>query len=274
MPGKLSSEERVQRLEERLGLKFPDPALAITALTHKTWAHENPGTQDNERLELLGDAVVDLAICHRLMQRFPQAHEGELTKLRSLLVNEDALARVARFLKLGELLMLGRGEELTGGRDKSSVLADALEALLGVIYLGLGMERVLQVVDAVFDDAFAGLIDGRSGQDWKSHLQERAQVKLKQPPRYRLVGERGPDHEKVFEVEVHVGEHIRSRASGRNKKEAEQAAARLAAELLERFEPKPPDEGKVPGPAEAPEAPAPTQPPAATQEEKAEEEPR
>ncbi len=253
MPEKLTPEERVRRLEERLGLTFPNPALALTALTHKTWAHENPGTQDNERLELLGDAVVDLATCHRLMERFPQAHEGELTKLRALLVNEDALARVARFLRLGELLMLGRGEELTGGRDKSSVLADAFEALLGVIYLGLGMDRVLQVVDVVFDDLFAGLVDGRSGQDWKSHLQERSQVKLKLPPRYRLVGERGPDHEKVFEIEVSLGEHITARATGRNKKEAEQAAARLAVEILERFEPsKSPDEGKVPAPVEPP----------------------
>jgi ribonuclease-3 len=234
---KLTPEERVRLLEERLAVSFPDPALALAAVTHKSWANEHKaeGGADNERLEFLGDAVVDLGISHRLMERFPAAHEGELSKLRALVVNEEALAKVARSLRLGELLLLGRGEELTGGREKSSVLADALEAVLGALYLGLGMGRVMEVVDTLFADLLAGLTDGRSGQDWKTHLQERAQVALRVSPRYRVVAESGPDHVKVFEVEVAVGDALCARATGRNKKEAEQAAAKQALVLLEQL---------------------------------------
>ena len=225
----------VKALEERLAFTFRDRSLALAAMTHKSWANEhreeNNGA-DNERLEFLGDAVVDLAISHRLMERFPQAQEGELSKLRALIVNEEGLARVARALRLGEVLLLGRGEEMTGGRDKSSVLADALEAVLGAVYLCGGLEAVLAIVDAHFGAALAGVADGRSGSDFKTLLQEQAQLRLKASPRYRVISESGPDHEKVFEIEVVVGEGICARATGRSKKEAEQAAARQALALL------------------------------------------
>src|SRR5262249_2911049 len=145
---------------------------------------------------------VDLAISHRLMERFPNASEGELSKLRALIVNEEGLARIARRLGLGEILLLGRGEELTGGRDKNSVLADALEAVVGAVYLSAGLDKVLELVDRHFADALEGVAEGRSGHDYKTLLQEQVQNRLRLSPKYRVVSERGREHEKVFEVEV------------------------------------------------------------------------
>jgi ribonuclease-3 len=226
--------ERVVALEARLAVAFLDQAQALAALTHKSYCNEHKGDPcvDNERLEYLGDAVIDLAIGHRLMERFPLAREGELTKLRALIVNEDGLSRVARALSLGELLMLGRGEELTGGRDKSSVLADALEAIIGALYIGNGMPAVLGFVDRFFGEALEGVAEGRQGHDYKSLLQEDAQSRLKAAPRYRVVSETGPDHSKIFEVEVSIGLEVFARSSGRSKKEAEQSAAQKTLALL------------------------------------------
>lgn len=225
---KLSPDERVSALERKLLFAFPDRALGLSAITHKSHSneHREVSSGDNERLEFLGDAVVDLAISHRLMERFPSATEGELSKLRALIVNEEGLAKVARKVQLGELLLLGRGEELTGGRDKSSVLADALEAILGAVYLSGGLEKVMEIVDRLFGEALEGVADGRFGFDYKTRLQEDAQNRMRVSPRYRVVSESGPDHEKVFEVEVSIGSELYARASGRSKKEAEQAAAR------------------------------------------------
>lgn len=231
---KRTHEEIVAELERRLQVSFPDRALALSALTHKTFVNEHKDhvTPHNERLEFLGDAVVDLAISDRLMARFPAATEGELSRLRALIVNEDGLARVARQMELGELLLLGRGEERTGGRHKSSVLADALEAVLGAIYLSCGLPAVLALVDRLFADALEGVATGRNGLDYKTRLQEAAQLKLKVAPRYRVVSESGPDHSKVFEVEVVLGEEVYGRATGKSKKDAEQAAAQKTLELL------------------------------------------
>ncbi len=229
-----SLQERVQALEIRLGVPLLRKDLGLAALTHKSYAneHREGRLQDNERLEFLGDAVVDLAISHRLMERFPAAAEGELSKLRALIVNEEGLARIARALNLGELLLLGRGEELTGGREKSSVLADALEAVIGAVYFSSGMDTVMALVDRHFTEALEGVADGRSGLDYKTKLQEDVHLRLKLSPRYRVVSEAGPDHEKTFEVEVTIGSELYARATGRNKKEAEQAAARATLEML------------------------------------------
>ncbi len=231
---KLSAEERVAALEQRLALSFPARAIALAALTHKSFVNEHKDTagDHNERLEFLGDAVVDLAVSHRLMERFPHADEGELSRLRALIVNEEGLARVARKIGLGDLLLLGRGEDLTGGREKSSVLADALEAVIGAVYLALGMEAVLRMVDAQFAEALSGVADGRNGLDYKTLLQEDVQERLRISPRYHVVSESGPDHAKVFEVEVSIGELVYGRARGKSKKEAEQAAAHLTLEML------------------------------------------
>jgi ribonuclease-3 len=233
---KMTQAERIQALEARLGVTLALPELGLQALTHKSYVNEHKEVRllDNERLEFLGDAVVDLAISDRLMGRFPHATEGELSKLRALIVNEDGLARIARRLQLGELLLLGRGEELTGGRDKNSVLADALEAVIGAVYRGSGLGAVLEMVDRHFADALEGVAQGRSGLDYKTKLQEDVQTRMKVAPRYRVVSEAGPDHEKTFEVEVSIGSELYARATGKSKKEAEQAAARATLEMLQK----------------------------------------
>jgi len=227
-------EDQVRTLEARLLITFSDQSLGLSALTHKSYTNEHPGegTADNERLEFLGDAVVDLAISHRLMERFPNASEGELSKLRALIVNEEGLARVARQIGLGDLLLLGRGEELTGGRYKNSVLADALEAVIGAVYLANGWQKVMELVDRHFTDALEGVAAGKSGQDYKTELQEAVQNRLRLAPKYRVISETGPEHEKTFEVEVAVAPELTARGWGRSKKEAEQAAARALSQLL------------------------------------------
>ncbi len=237
----LAPDERrlVEALGQRVGFAFPDPALALLALTHKSFANEAPGpAPDNERLEFLGDAVLDLAVSHRLLERFPAAQEGELSKLRASLVDEPALARLARRLDLGPLLRLGRGEELTGGRGKPSLLADSLEAVVGVMYLAAGMAPVLALLDRQLADDLARAAAGSLDRDFKTQLQELAQSRLHALPRYRVVAEHGPEHEKVFEVELELRGDLLARGAGRSKKDAEQAAARAGLELLaEREEP-------------------------------------
>jgi len=236
LPADLSPEERelVAGVEQRCGVTFRAPLTALAALTHRSYVNEHPGEGllDNERLEFLGDAVIDLAVSHRLVERFPGASEGELSKMRSAVVDEPGLASLARAFGLGPLLRLGRGEELTGGREKPSLLADAMEAVVAAVYLEGGLPAVLALVDrhleGSFDQAGAGTLD----RDYKTQLQELAQSRLRLAPRYRVVAELGPDHAKRFEVEVELRGGVLGRASGRSKKDAEQAAARLALEAL------------------------------------------
>jgi ribonuclease III len=237
---KLSPSERVRALEERLGVRLEQQELALRALTHKTYVNEHPEEykEDNQRLEFLGDAVINLAVGHWLMERMPQAPEGELTRLRALVVNAESLANVARRLGLGELLLLGRGEVNSGGRDKSSLLADALEATIGAIYLGSGMQPIMVLVDRYFTEALEWAKEAI--RDYKTLLQHQMQEQLKVTPRYRLVSESGPEQTKIFEVEVLISEVPYARATGRSKREAEQGAARLALQRLS--EPPPPQE--------------------------------
>lgn len=224
----------VTALEERLGVRLPDPLVALAALTHKSFVneHRGEGLTDNERLEFMGDAVIDLAVSHRLMERFPQAREGELSKIRAAVVDEAGLAALARSIDLGSLLRVGRGEELTGGRQKSSLLADAMEAVIAAVYLGGGMAPVLQLADRFLGDAFARAAAGTLDRDFKTQLQELAQSRLRATPRYRVVAEHGPDHSKTFEVELDIRGEVRSQGIGRSKKDAEQAAAKIAFEEL------------------------------------------
>jgi ribonuclease-3 len=229
-----TNEERIAALERMLELTFADRSLALSALTHKSYVneHRDHAATHNERLEFLGDAVVDLVISHRLMDRFPDAHEGGLSKLRAMLVNEESLAKVARALGLGEVLLLGKGEERTGGREKSSVLADALEAVLGAVYRSAGLEGAMRVIDRHFAALFEALTDA-GATDYKTRLQERVQAQKQPTPKYRLVGESGPEHAKEFEVEVSIADEVFARARGKSKKEAEQAAARETLETLQ-----------------------------------------
>lgn len=231
----------LQPLESLLGCSFRDPALLAQALTHRSLAHEQaadqPQSQDNERLEFLGDAVVGLIAAESLYRRYPDLPEGELTRLRGALVSRRHLAQVAKTLDLGRWLRLGRGEERSGGRAKGALLANAMEALLGALYLDGGLEAVRRVIEThVVEPSAAALRDqllaGEGIGDFKSALQERLQSGKQGQPEYRTVAESGPDHRKQFFVEVRSAGRVLAQGTGRNRKLAEQDAARHALEAL------------------------------------------
>jgi len=221
-------------LEARLGYQFTNRELLATALTHRSYANEHPGLgrSNNEKLEFLGDAVLDLVIGHMLMGKFPEASEGQLSVTRSQVVSEAGLAEVAQELELGEWLFLGRGEELTGGRDKPSLLSDAVEAVVAGVYLDGGFRAAWDLVERLFPERLDN-VEVTGYYDHKTRLQERTQALLKTTPDYVVVNERGPDHAKVFEVCVEILGREWARAEGRSKKEAEQRAAAAAAFILD-----------------------------------------
>jgi ribonuclease-3 len=203
------------------------PELVQRALTHRSYAYENGGLPTNERLEFLGDAVLGLIVTDTLFRRYPDLPEGQLAKLRAAVVQMRALAEVARSLRLGSYVRLGRGEEGTGGRDKSSILADTLEALIGAVYYECGLPAAHTLVHRLFDpviDRSAGL---GAGLDWKTSLQELTASGYLGVPEYH-VEESGPDHQKFFRASVRVGGRTYGSGSGRSKKEAEQQAAEAA----------------------------------------------
>jgi ribonuclease-3 len=213
-------------LERALGVKL-EPGLLERALTHRSYAYENGGLPTNERLEFLGDSVLGLVVTDTLYRGHPDLPEGQLAKLRAAVVNMRALAGVARGLKVGAHIRLGRGEEGTGGRDKSSILADTLEALIGAVYLDLGLSEASDLVHRLFDaliDRSAGL---GAGLDWKTSLQELTATEELGVPEYH-VAESGPDHQKTFKAAVRVGGRTYGSGEGRSKKEAEQNAAEAA----------------------------------------------
>jgi ribonuclease III len=222
-------------LEGKLGYTFKERKLLETALVHKSYVNENPnaGVTHNQRLEFLGDAVLDLVISHLLMDRFPALHEGELSMIRAETVSEQAVAEVATGLDLGEWLFLGRGEENTGGRKKPSLLADALEAVIAAVYLDGGYAAAFDVVTRLFVPRIEAQEEPPGFTDFKTRLQERAQALRRQTPIYTVTAEYGPDHDKLFEVVVSVGGRIYARQGGKSKKEAEQRAAAAALFLLE-----------------------------------------
>ena len=219
-------------LEALLGYSFAKRELLVQALTHRSYANEHSaqGIEDNERLEFLGDAVLDLLIGHHLMDAFPRLSEGELSMTRAQMVSEVGLTKVARELDLGRWLRLGKGEEQSGGRDKASILSDALEAVVAALYLDGGLDAARSLVQLRFEP-HTPTTPGVGG-DHKTRLQELVQSRFKTAPVYELVGESGPDHAKVFEVALLVDHKELARAQGRSKKAAEQAAAALALESL------------------------------------------
>jgi ribonuclease-3 len=225
----------LEELEGRLLYRFHDRQLLFNALLHRSYVHENPQLQvsDNERLEFLGDAALDLAVSHLLIHRFPVYNEGELSRLRAELVNEKQLALLAEELHLGEALHLGRGEERSGGRRKPSLLADAYEALLAAVYLDGGLQALLEVAERHFARLLAEDEETPYDKDAKTRLQELVQAKEKVTPYYRMEAEEGPDHNKVFQVSVWVKETVLAYGSGPTKKAAQQQAAERAVRLLE-----------------------------------------
>lgn len=217
-------------LEERIGYSFRRPALLTAALTHRSAAAERPAgeAEDNERLEFVGDAVLGLAAARHLAAEHPQAREGELTRMRAALVGEPALATAARDLELGGWLLFGRGEERSGGREKPSILAGALEALVGAVFLDGGWRSAFRVCRAVFrGPAGSGVAAGRVG-DAKTRLQELCQERHRETPEYALIEQSGPAHRPLFVAEARLGDRALGRGEGLSRKAAEQAAAAAA----------------------------------------------
>ncbi len=215
-------------LVDRLGYHFDDPARIGLALTHRSWCAEHPGTESNERLEFLGDAVLGVIVTDSLYRSFPELPEGQLAKVRAAVVSSVALAGVAEGLGLGEFILLGRGEDLSGGRDKQSILADAMEAVIGAVYLDGGLEVAANVVLGLLGSRIAEVAEaGPGAQDYKTRLQERVASLGLAPPVYELT-EDGPDHDKRFFASVGIDGTEQGTGSGTSKKMAEQAAAEQA----------------------------------------------
>ena len=217
-------------LQETLGVFFNDLSLLEQAMVHSSYINENPGLApvSNERLEFLGDAILDFIVAEKLYQDFPDLTEGEMTKLRSVLVRRDTLARIAGAIRLGDYLYLGRGEEASGGRHKSANLAGALEAVIAAIFLDSGLAITRDFVLKLLNKELQKVIKPDTGVDYKSQLQELIQSKYHSTPTYRLVEAMGPDHDKRFIVEVIAGDVVLGKGSGKSKKMAETEAARSA----------------------------------------------
>ncbi|HXH25836.1 MAG TPA: ribonuclease III [Vicinamibacterales bacterium] len=222
--------DEFDELQARIGYRFRDRGLLEHALTHKSRAAEDVsgGVVDNESLEFLGDAVLGLVVADALFRRYPEYTEGQKSKIKAAIVSTQSLARHAEALGLGAHLILGRGEEKTGGRFKQALLADAYEALIAAIYLDGGLEAAAAFLQRELRDAIEAGSAQTVARDYKSALQERLQALGRPLPEYRVSGEAGPDHRKVFSVEVVVDGAVLGAATGRAKKEAEQEAARLA----------------------------------------------
>ena len=227
----MASGSDLTRLQKELGYSFSDINLLTRCLTHVS---HGKGKQNdhNETLEFLGDAVLDLAVSDLLMRRFPERSEGDLSKMRAALVNSAMLAVKAEQLNLGALLRMGKGEERSGGRKKKSILAGAFEAVIGGIYWDGGYEAARRAVERYFSSDIKERNLGQ--QDYKTRLQEISQILFHAPPDYRVVAESGPDHEKRFMTEIHVGGKLMGRGEGKSKKQSEQEAARKALEALQK----------------------------------------
>lgn len=226
-------KEPFRKLQERTGISFRNAGLLRQAFTHTSYVNEQRGarTSDNERLEFLGDAVLQLTVSEYLYRRFPDRPEGELTRLRASIVCEPSLVRFAEALEFGQVVLLGKGEELTGGRTRPSLLADAFEAFVGALYLDQGLEAVRDFLERhMFPhlprDGMAPL------KDYKTELQERVQQLGQGPLDYKIIEERGPAHDREFVAVVHVGQKALGKGAGRSKKEAEQQAASEALRAL------------------------------------------
>ncbi len=223
-------------LSERLRYTFKKPDILMQAFRHSSYVNERTDSdlRDNERLEFLGDAVLDLAISHVLMELFHDSKEGDLSKYRATVVNEKGLCQVAQSLGLGDYLTLGKGEEATGGRKRPSILANTMEAILGALYLDAGFEKTKEIIRRLFLPLLEEIETERAVNDYKSRLQEYTQEVYKTRPEYVLVGESGPPHDKTFRVAVHLQGESMAVDEGKSKKEAEQKAAKKAFECLER----------------------------------------
>lgn len=227
------NQKNITAFLERFSYRFKDQAFIEEALRHSSYVNEQVGSdlQDNERLEFLGDAVLNLVISHILMAHFADVDEGELSRMRANLVNERQLAQIARRMNLGACIQLGKGERMTDGHDKNSILANTFEAVVAAVYLDGGFQAAFNIIQMHFDPLLNENQDRPAYQDFKSQLQERAQLNDQQIPIYQIVDERGPDHAKTFRVQLNAM-GISAEGVGKSKKLAEQDAARKALERI------------------------------------------
>ncbi len=230
--------EDLSALEQNLDIQFRDYSLLTRALTHRSYLNENPGMalEDNERLEFLGDAVLDFVVAAYLYHRFPEMPEGDLTSLRAALVRTTMLAQFARQLEIGRFLRLGYGEIENGGRERAPILCAAFEAIVGAIYLDQGVAPVETLVKRLAAPALQQILADSSHKDAKSEFQVWAQAQFNITPRYAVVSSTGPDHAKIFTVQAVVGDTVWGEGDGRSKQEAAQAAAAAALQKAEDFD--------------------------------------
>jgi len=221
-------------LEKKIGYCFQDKNLLKTALTHSSFANEHKGSgmENNERLEFLGDSVLSLAVSEFMYKNYKRYPEGTLTKMRASTVCEQALYKDAKEIDLGAYLYLGKGEEATNGRERMSILADAFEALIGAVYLDGGFEKTKEIIMPLLKDTIVAAEKGKAFKDCKTILQEIVQKNKEEVLEYVLVSESGPDHNKSFQVEVHLNSNVIGSGAGKSKKEAEQNAAQEALKLM------------------------------------------
>ena len=220
--------KNIETLEKKLGYEFKDKKLIIEALTHKSYKQP----YDNERLEFLGDAVLDLVVGEYLFRKFKNSDEGKLSKIRASLVNETGFDKLARALHLGDYILLSNAEDNNGGREKSSLLSNAFEAIMGAIYLEAGLKKVEEIAISLIEANHREISLDSLFRDYKTTLQELTQARFGITPEYKVIASRGPDHKKEFEVAVFIENKEYARAIGKSKKIAQQEAAKLAVDIL------------------------------------------
>jgi len=220
----------IEKLQQVLGYEFEDKNLIIEALTHKSYKQPC----DNERLEFLGDAVLDLVVGEYLYKKFPKSDEGNLSKIRASLVNETGFDKLARYINLGDYILLSNAEENNGGREKSSLLSNAFEAIMGAIYLEAGLEKVKEISIRLIEQNHESISLDSLFRDFKTTLQELTQARFGTTPEYKVIASRGPDHKKEFEVAVFIQDKEYARANGKSKKIAQQEAAKKAVDILKK----------------------------------------
>lgn len=233
----LSFSENIGAIERTIGYTFKDKSILQQSLTHKSYANENKQKADsyNERMEFLGDAVLELVVCEYLYYTFRESTEAELTKIKSYAVKESTLAQVARTLKIGNYLFLGKGEEATGGREKPSILADAYEAVIAAVYFDGGYENAKNFILNCLEKHINNLVKQKLVYNYKTEVQELVQTHFGVLPKYEFHGEEGPDHNKTFEVTLYVKDQVFGTGRGKSKKEATQMAASEALIRLRSF---------------------------------------
>ena len=255
VPGITLKPERkkeLQLFERHTGIRFRELEFLNQGFTHRSFANEAGETgENNERLEFLGDSVLGLVVSQYLYELLPDQPEGELARIKSFVVSEASLSEIARGLRVDNYILIGKVEEYSGGRSKKAILADCLEAIIGAYYLDSGFAPAERFVRQMLIPEIDKVLENRHAKDYKTLLQEYVQKRMKTYPKYRVVQKTGPDHDKTFWIEVHVGERSFGAGKGKNKKEAEQEAARLAFEGMHVAEKPPRSERPAPRPPAA-----------------------